>query len=204
MTEDAQSSDVRSAEADLALIRAMMSAGRKRAGINGSHLVLWGGLLTISFLVQYAITKGWLPNMDALPWIIMMVVGWSGSMYLGKKNGPSCMARNPALVAYSAAWGGVGVTMLLHLVAAIIAGGVPPGASTILSAGVIGSAFFVMAHVLELRPLFLAAAGWWAIMVYAIVTPHLPREILLILSAAAAFLVLVPGLYLQQLAKNEG
>jgi len=195
----------RSAADDLALIRAMMAAGRRRAGINGSHLILWGALLAAAFFSQYASYVGWLPGLGNEIWIVMTAVGWAGSIYLGRKNGRPCNEHNPALEAYGSAWMGVGITMLLFLFATAFGKGqIGPSAATMLSSGVIGSAFFVMGMVLKMRPMFMAAAGWWAMMVYVIVTPRMEVEILLVLTAAALLLILGPGVYLQRLAKSEG
>lgn len=201
--QDSETFD-RSAENDLALIRQMMAAGRKRAGINGSHLVLWGALLSATFFAQYASVMKWIPTLNMELWVTMTVVGWVGSFYLGHKNGRSTEENNPTLIAYSSAWFAVGLTMLLFLLATLFSGNnVGPAASTMLSSGVIGAAFFVMAMVLKIRPMFLAAAGWWAIMVYVITADQIHVEILILLSAAAALLILLPGLYLQRLAQIE-
>ena len=194
----------RSAESDLALIRQMMAAGRRRAGINGSHLVLWGMLLSATFFAQYASVMKWIPALNMELWVTMTAIGWAGSFYLGRKNGRCEEENNPTLIAYSSAWFAVGLTMLLFLLATLFGGNnVGPGSATMLSAGVIGAAFFVMAMVLKMRPMFMAAAGWWAIMVYVITAKQMHVEVLLILSAAAALFILGPGLYLQRLAQKE-
>lgn len=190
------------AEADLALIRQMMAAGRRRAGINGAHLVWWGGILAIGFFSTYAQIMQWMPPLGVAPWILLMVVGWSGSFYLGHKAGRANSEHNPALSAYSSAWLAVGITMLVHMVMSLIGHGTPPTAATMLSGGVIGCAFFVMACVLQIRPMFFAAAGWWAIMAYAIYIDVLPKGFLLVLSGASLLLIMLPGLYLRRLAEN--
>lgn len=204
MSEHDSNTTSRSAESDLALIREMMAVGRKRAGINGSHLVLWGILLSATFFAQYASIMKWIPTLNMELWISMTAIGWIGSFYLGHKNGRSPAENNPTLLAYSSAWFAVGLTMLLFLLATMFGGNnVGPSAATMLSSGVIGAAFFVMAMVLKIRPMFFAAAGWWAIMVYVITAKQMHAEILLILSAAAALLILGPGLYLQRLVQTE-
>jgi len=203
MTETSTPNTAHDPEADLALIRNMMAAGRRRAGINGAHLVWWGALLAFTFFYQYATILGWVPHYGAMPWVIMTAVGWAGSFFLGHKDGRSGAEHNPALAAYGSAWMAVGITMILFLLTAFIGNGSSHGSATILSSGVIGCAFFVMAHVLRLRPMYFAAAGWWAIMSYALLYPAFPKETVLVLSGASILFVLVPGLYLQRIASDE-
>jgi len=202
MSDQTNPTRPRSAEEDLALIRQMMAVGRRRAGVNGSHLVWWGALLSSAFFLQYASVVDWIPKYGATIWISMMVIGWAGSFYIGCKSGRSHLEHNPVFKAYGAAWLAVGITMLVHMIASFAGDGTSPTGSTTLAGGVIGSAFFVMSQVLRIRPMLYAAFGWWAIMAYAIYATSFPKEILLILSAASAFLIMAPGLYLSRLAAN--
>jgi hypothetical protein len=190
-------------EADLALIRTMMAAGRKRAGIDGMHLVWWGALLAATFFYQYATIVGWVPSFGMVLWLTMTIVGWAGSIYLGTKAARSCREHNPALAAYAAAWMAVGITMALYIATSYLGHGGGPSSGTILSSGAIGCAFFVMANVLQIRPMYIPAAGWWLIMSYALIVPQLPKEILLLLSAASLLFIFVPGLYLRRLAATD-
>lgn len=203
MSDNSADTAIHNPEADLALIRSMMAAGRKRAGIDGSHLVWWGALLSATFFYQYASFQEWVPNFRAIPWFFVTIIGWTGSIYFSRRAGRTCTEHNPALAAYASAWMAVGITMALYLISSFFAGENSPGSATILSSGVIGCAFFVMAQVLRLRPMYLAAAGWWGIMAYALAVPEIQREVLLVLSGASLLLIFVPGIYLKKLAAGE-
>lgn len=188
--------------ADLALIRNMMAAGRRHAGINGTHLIWWGCLLGTAFFLTYAQVADWIPNQGALVWIIMMVIGWAGSFYIGYRQNRPSGEHNPALEAYASAWFAVGLTMVFHMTATLLGEGTSPSNATTLAGGVIGCAFFVMARVLKIKPLLIAAFGWWAIMSVAIYYPGFPKEFLLVLSSAAFILIAGPGLYLSRMAQD--
>jgi len=203
MSDNSPETAIHNPEADLALIRSMMETGRKRAGIDGSHLVWWGALLSATFFYQYAAVHGWVPNLRAMPWFFITAMGWAGSLYFSRKAGRACAEHNPALTAYASAWMAVGVTMIVYMISSVSSGENNPGSATILSSGVIGCAFFVMAQVLRLRPMYLAAAGWWAIMAYTIAAPVIQKELILVLSAASLLFIFVPGLYLKKLAAGE-
>lgn len=203
MSDSTPETPDRSPEADLALIRDMMQAGRKRAGVNGEHLVWWGSLLATAFFLQYAGVKEWIPFFGKPVWVGMTVVGWAGSIYMGMKTGRSNSENNPTLTAYGSAWLAVGITMALFTIGSLAGPGTGPGTATMVSSAVIGAAFFVMACVLQLRPMLFAAFGWWAIMLYALMRTEYSKEILLLLSIASLTLILAPGLYLRRLASDK-
>jgi len=203
MTDTSPENITRNPEADLALIRSMMEAGRKRAGVDGLHLVWWGALLSATFFYQFAIVQKWVPNTSTASWFVVTAVGWAGSIYFSRKAGRVCREDNPTLAAYSSAWMAVGVTMIIYLISSLFAAQNSPASATILSSGVIGCAFFVMAHVLLLRPMYIAAFGWWAIMAYALIVPEIHKGILLVLSASSLLFIFAPGLYLKKLASGE-
>jgi len=191
------------AEADLALIRKMMSAGRKRAGIDGSHLVLWGAVLAVTFLAQYLMSTGIVPRFHIEAWVVAIVTGSIASSYLGRKMGPQYCGPNPTLTGYVSAWQAVGLTMVLYFVTSILSGETDNRTISILSSGVMGSAFFVMARVIITKPLYFAAFGWWAIMIYDAQLAEIHVETLLVKSIACVFLVLFPGLFLKRLSSAE-
>jgi len=192
------------AETDLALIRSMMAAGRKRAGADGAHLVLWGALLMVTFFVQYASVIGRLPPLQTSLWVITLVIGWSASFYLGKRMPRAECENNIALIGYANAWLAVGITMALYFITASIFGQLDTRTVTVLSAGTFGSAFFVISHVLQVRPLRFAAAGWWLVMIYLVQVKSFGPEVLLVMGISCGPLILVPGLFLRRLASGKG
>lgn len=203
MIETQEQSGDRQPEADIALIRNMMMAGRKRAGVDGAHLVLWGALLMGTFLMQYSSVVGYIPKMGPALWGGMMIIGWLGSFYLGRKIPRAHCEHNIALTGYTSAWLAVGITMAAYFITSTLSGQPDNRTITVLSAGTFGSAFFVISHVLNVKLLRFVAVGWWAIMVYMVQLKNFDAEILLVMGFACGPLILVPGLFLRRLAGSE-
>jgi len=203
MTDIAETTTAREPAEDLALIRSMMAAGRKRAGTDGAHLILWGTLLMFAFFLQYASIAGYVPLMGTVLWTSMMVIGWVGSCFLARRTPRIQCEHNIALTGYETAWMAVGITMVLYFATATLSGQLENRTITVLSAAAFGSAFFVISHVLGVKPLQLAAVGWWAVMIYIVQLENLDVEILLVMGFSCGPLILVPGLFLRRLAKSE-
>lgn len=193
----------RDAADDLALIRSMMEAGRQRAGIDGSHLLIWGAILTFAFAAQYMAARGFISVGGLMIWIPAFLVGWSLSFYVGRKQGRPASGPNIALTAYSRAWFAVGITMVLHFGAAVVSGIFDPKTITVLACGIMAGAFFVIASVTQVKWLNGIAAGWWLVLITATVQESYAPEMLLLMELASAFLIIVPGLLLRRQARSE-
>lgn len=192
----------RSPSDDLALIRSMMEAGRRRAAFDGTHLTIWGVVLTIAYLGQYLMTSGTIQGNPLLVWISLSVIGTILSVLHGRKSG----ARNDsdmALKAYAGAWSAVGITMVLHFSFAIFSDTFDSKVITVLACGIFAAAFYVIALATEVKLLRLVSAGWWLIMVYVTSAKALDAQILLVLASASALLIALPGQLMKKLANPE-
>lgn len=186
------------AEENLALIRSMMEAGRRRAGIDGAHLVIWGSLLMVAFFAQYMQVYGYVPGGMLAIWLPFSAIGWLLSYRTGLREQEQNAGNNPATAAYVAAWSAAGTTMLCYFGFSFATDTFDPRTITILTGAVFGSAFYVISKVTQLPGLLLVAAGWWAIMVYSVVIPSYDAEMLLVLAGASALLILLPGQILRR------
>lgn len=189
----------RAAHEDLALIRQMMEAGRRRAAFDGSHLIIWGGVLMVAYFLQYLRAYGYVPLDTWMIWLPLIAIGW----VLSWRHDRSRVREdrpNAAVQAYTAAWSAVGVTMLLHFFAALAFGTLEPRSITLLACGVIAAAFHVIATATQARMLHLVSAGWWLIMVYATIVKDYDAEMLLVLAGASAVLIVLPGQLMKRLA----
>lgn len=187
---------------DLALIRQMMQAGRTRIGIDGSHFVIWGAVLMLAFLAQYLQAYGYIPGTMLWVWLPAFAVGTALELLLARREIRPAGGPGVAVVAYSAAWSAVGITMVLHFVSSVGGDAFNPKTITVLSCGVIACAFFVVARVTELKLLNLVSFGWWSILVYTSAKTTFDPEMLLVLAAACALLILLPGQFMRRLAHN--
>ncbi len=184
---------------DLAMIRQMMEAGRNRVAVSGVHFILWGILLTIAFYVQYLSVYGYLPEMLVEIWVPMAAIGWLVEYYLARRCPPVTRTSNPAVVAHSASWSVVGITTLAYFGMSVITDTFDPKIITILSAGLMGGAYWITATVTGISWLRFVALGWWAVLAYATSLKVYDGEMLLVMAAASALLLTLPGFIVRRL-----
>lgn len=194
----------RTPAADLALIRGMMEAGRKRAGIDGTHLVIWGAILMTAFFAQYAAVVGRLKVSYIVIWSTALALGWVLSFLLGRRmRADRPCGPNPALVAYSSVWMSVGLGVMVYWITAVVSQSFDARSITLLSTGLFGTAFFVIGRVMAVRWLTMVAAGWWLLMAYIAAMKSYDAELLLVMAAACGLLLLLPGQLMKRLARHE-
>lgn len=201
--ESTTENTARSPEADLALIRSMMQAGRQRMGIDGIHLVIWGLLLSLAFLAQYLSAVSIIPQTLFGIWIPTYALGLTAS-YMAQRRAPRLDTENNlALKIYSNAWNATGFPIAFYFFPSVLTGNFNHMVITNLTLALVGSAFFVTSLITGLNKLRYVAFGWWALLVFFAIAGDIGPKLLLILSAAAFLLILAPGLLLRRMLGEE-
>ncbi|WND03454.1 hypothetical protein QGN29_03595 [Temperatibacter marinus] len=185
------------AEENLALIRHMMEAGRKRARIDGSHLIIWGGLLMLAFYAQYASVVGKIPETIVGIWVPIALIGTALSFYYGKRDAERSEG-NTHIRVYSYAWMMTGIGSGLYFAISMAMGAFSPLAITLICSSLFGAAFFIIASITRLDALFIPAFGWWSIMTYFGSMQNLDKESLLLMAASCALFILLPGFVMRR------
>ncbi len=185
--------DVENAADDLALIRRMMEAGRRRAGIDGSHMIIWGALLMIGFFAQYASVVGYIPPAMLMIWLPIFIVGNALSIYVGHKHKKRSNCDSLSLEAYSSAWATIGIGAIIYFGISVLTGAFDPKTMALLSSALIGGAYFVIARITKIKSLYLVVVGWWIVLSYFSMPMPFDHESLLIMAACCALLILLPG-----------
>lgn len=199
---DAEST--RSPEADLALIRSMMHAGRQRMGVDGIHLMIWGFMLFAAFLAQYLSIVGTLPKTLFGIWVPTYLIGLCAS-YLARKRMPRVAAENNlALKVYSTAWNVVGICIALYFMTSVLSGQFNHMTITFLTTALMGAGFMMTSLITGLNKLRYVAFGWWALLVFFAIFGDIGPSITLILSATCILLLFIPGLLLRRMMSDEG
>ncbi|WP_417449064.1 hypothetical protein [Kordiimonas sp.] len=202
MTSGTEQHGLGKAAEDLALIRQMMEAGRSRVAVSGVHFILWGILLTLAFFLQYLSVQNYLPPMMVEIWVPMSILGWLVEFYLARQCPPAMRTSNPSVVAHTSSWAAVGITTLGYFAVSVFTKTFDPKIITILSSGLIGSAYWVTSAVTGVRWLRFIAFGWWAVLAYATSVEVYNGEMLLVMAAASAFFLTLPGFVMRRL--NNG
>ena len=188
---------------DLALIRQMMEAGRDRVAVSGVHFILWGLLLTLAFFIQYLSAYGYLPMMMVEIWAPMFAIGWGIEFLIARRCPAPTRSSNLAVVAHSSAWTTVGLGTLVYFAVSVLTKTFDPKVITVLSTGLIGAAYWVTGVVTGVRVFKFIAAGWWAVLAYATSLTVYDGEMLLVMAAASALLLTLPGFVMRRL-DNSG
>lgn len=192
----------RSPANDLALIREMMEAGKRRVAFNGTHLVVWGSLLMVGFFAQFLSIKGRLPETVWGVWLPIFVIGWGFEFFI-LRNGSHTREKNLPILAHATSWVAVGMGALIYFGVSTLFETFDPKAITLLSTAMIGSAFFVTAAMTGIRGLNIVAAGWWGLMAYVAHLQVYTAEMLLVMAAACGLLLSLPGFLMRRLAPIE-
>lgn len=198
-----EKNETRAPEADLALIKSMMLAGRRRMGIDGVHLIVWGAVLAIAFLGQYLSVVGVLPKTILGVWLPAYAIGGLASYLVDKKTPRLAVEKNLALSVYSIAWSTVGLGIAIYLIFSVIAGTFNASTITMLTTVGFAGSFFIVSVITGLDKLKYVAYGWWGLVAYfAYFGTHSPT-LLLVLSAACILLLLLPGYLLKRTLGGE-
>ena len=203
MSNDIDNTAARNPAEDLALIRQMMEAGRDKVAVSGIHFILWGVLLTIAFFLQYLSVHGYLPPLMVEIWAPMMAIGWATEFWLARRCPPVTRTNNLAVVAHSSSWTVVGLTTLIYFALSLATNAFDPKTITVLSAGLMGGAYWVTSTVTGVRWLKAIALGWWAVLAYATSLKDYNGEMLLVMAASCALLLTLPGFVMKRLYNSE-
>lgn len=202
MTDNKQKNSDQQARENLELIRRMMEAGRQRATIDGSHMIIWGFVLMIAFFAQYASVMGEIPSTIMGIWLPAFVIGTIASVITGR-NQKSKHNSDPVIGVYQAAWGMTGIASMIYFFTSMVAGTFSPESITLISAALFGGAYFVIAGVTKIKQLYIAAIGWWGLLAYVAQVQEYDQELLLVLASACGILILIPGFLMRRVGMQS-
>lgn len=188
---------------DLAMIRQMMEAGKKRVAVNGIHFIIWGLVLMSAFFAQYASVMGHIPRTMLWIWIPAFLIG-ALAEYLAFSRNHDKEAESMPHIAHGSAWEAVGMTALIYFFVAYAAGTFEPRVISSINAATIGAAFFITAQVSGVRWLRLPAFGWWILLAYIAMVKTYDPEMLLVMAAACGLLLALPGFLMRRLMPAKG
>ncbi len=184
---------------DLALIREMMEAGKRRVCFNGTHLIIWGSVLMVGFFAQFLAVKGQLPDTVLGVWLPVLAVGWGAEFFMFRgKAGPS--EKNLPILAHATSWLAVGLGTMIYFGVSVAFDTFDPKAITLVSTALIGAAFFVTAAMTGVKWQNMVTAGWWGLMAYVAYRDTYDAEMLLVMAVAAGLLLSLPGFLMRRLA----
>ncbi len=147
---------------ELAIIHAMMAKGRKAASLDGWHLIVWGSLISGLLCLQHIADLADLaPGSRLWLWQPVCLIGFTASIFIGRRAAARRLS-NPISRIYTTAFVSMFICLSLYMVAGSIRDRPDPYVMSLLYHGTMGGVFFTMGAATRLRPLLIAALGWWS------------------------------------------
>lgn len=179
---------------DLAMVRRFLERGRSAIRLDARHLVFWGLTLCGGLALQYpAEVLDWAPSAALWIWQPLALLGWAA---LVLRHGSRPAALDPTLSVCRLAFGAAGLATAASYLGAL-AGRAPEGYPTVLVACASAALAFVVAAALTQRTVaWVAAAGWFALLVWFVWHGRVAPTDFLVLAFACAFFLALPGIIL--------
>ncbi|WP_375283883.1 hypothetical protein [Marinicauda pacifica] len=200
MTEDTRTQ----AQADLAFVRAMTERASRAPLLGGRFLLLWGGLLTLTYLAHFTI----LSELAGVPvwaisiiWPAFGVLGFAGTVILSRGMGRKPGVSSIGNVVEREIWKGAGLGIFIF-VAGVVVAVTALGRNIILfdliaavALALYGAAFLATSAASGLTWMRIPA---WASFAFAACVPLLAGTAVLYLALSAVILLVavLPGLRL--------
>ena len=184
-----------SQEESLQLIQSMLDIAKNKISNSGFHFILWGTLIIIVSLSQYAIRQLEIADDASWTWVILPLAGVPIAIFYELRRGRKGVARSKFDKIYGALWLGFGITLLATIFISL-SSQVNPIAFVL---ALVGLATFVSGIIYRFKPLIVGALFFW---IAATVCPLLNEIDQLLLNAVAIFAgYIIPGILLWKKSK---
>lgn len=189
MNEQAQASE------DLRIIRQMIEQTRRSTGQHWTEFFIWGFFGILASLASHVLMVMERYEDIGIPWILYMPICLVLTLLVEWRKTHRTRIRTFVGRAIGLTWTAITVTILLVWFASGVLGAVPLMFTGGMIALLIGAGVFSTGAMTESRPLYLAAALWWAGGIFMMIRP---REMFLIEIVLLLFGMLLPGYLLRR------
>lgn len=185
---------------DLAAIRRLMEDSQQVVLDNGKHFILWGVITAVGLVATWLAATGVIGFSSAGMWILILTVGWVGSMVIGIREGRERRVRTLGTRLLTTLWVSCGITLTIVGVAGSLGAAVPVEALSGLMSVILGIGFATTAGVTGMAGLRYLAVLWWLGGAWMLFVPGVYT--LLMLASMSIVLQVVPGLALYRRANG--
>jgi hypothetical protein len=195
---------------EIAYVRTLAEEGRNAPLVGGVSYVVWGGVISLAALIQFADAMGFIALRGAMgwaPWFAAFGLGWSFSFWFGSRADAKPGARTVGNRTAMSAWQAVGLFIsgffatLFFVHDRFVGVGVPPyflfGLMFPVAFGLYGVAFFASATAARLDFLRAFAFLAWGFSFASLFLLDSPYQMLVAACGGVACAVL-PGIMLMR------
>ncbi len=182
------------------VITEMIENSKSNIKDNSFFYLLWGWLVLIASVTNFALLKMGYFEISWIPWPILMFGGGITSSIVGKRMGKKAKVKTMFDSAMAYLWSGFVITIFIILFLSAY-GNISWKASNIMIIALYGLGTFVSGGMLKFKPLIIGGIITWAI---AIATQFIP-EIYSLLMVALSIIIayLIPGYMLKSKEKSH-
>jgi hypothetical protein len=179
------------AKRDLALIRRMMEDGRREVVDRGKHFLVWGVIGTVGAAVTYAHAVGWTAFSPGWLWLGLLVVGWTLSVVVGRRESQRARIQSLASRLLAAVWISSAIAITLLALGGMFGGGLYVRSLPGLLSVVLGAPVVVTGVLSGEAWLRAVGVGWWIGGALMLFVPGLYT--LLVMAGMSLVLLAIPG-----------
>ena len=184
-------------EESLQIIQSMINTAKNKISENGFYFLLWGMLVIIACITQFAMIKMGFGEESNFVWMVMPIVGVPISLIYGFKQSKKENTKSHTDKLYGSLWLGFGITLgvLIFISINLKVSPIP------FILALVGLATFVSGAIYKFTPLIIGGIVFWVSGI-ACIFFNGPEQLLI--DAAATFLgYILPGIILWKKSKTE-
>lgn len=193
--------DTGRAHEDLAMIRQLLEDGRREVVDRGKHFIIWGVVPAVGAVLTYAYAWGAPVPHPTVSWLVLMLLGWAGSLMVGWRDSRGSRVSTLARRLLGGVWVSAAVTLTVLALAGMFGRSLSQEAIPGVASVVIAAPILVTMLLTGERWLGLVAVGWWAGGALMLFAPGLYT--LLVMAVMSLVLLAVPGLVLNAKARGR-
>ncbi len=180
------------AQDDIALIKRVMEDSRRIFVEDGKMMMLWGTLVVIGLMAQYAALTTAFPLSDFWIWTVCIGTGWVVTLcYSRTREARSCVQTFAGKM-LSTTWMACGMAMTMIGFIAVPSGVIQDNAISGIFALIMGIGSYISGNIFQTPWVRVLAAVWWAGAVIIFIKPGLYT--ILLFAAMMVFFEIIPGM----------
>ena len=181
----------------LDLIQSMIDTARNKVAEDGFHFIMWGTLVIICSILNYALIKTGYGNISYIPWIVMPFIGVPMAFYYERQLKKEGHVKSHLEDFIKYLWLSYAITLFLSIFYSVYMNLAPTPYILMIT----GMATFTTGMTLKFKPLVAGGIIFWVLTVVCFFVS--PLDQLLVEAVGILLGYIIPGILLQKAAKAQ-